>query len=679
MVLEPGEIAVRGNIIDIYSPNHSHPVRIEYFGDDIERMATFDITNQRVLNTIETTVIHKGKRSGKLPGFIAENAPVDAKLITDFKEGDFVVHEDYGIGVYKGLKHLTFGDKEGDYVFLSYKGEDKLYVPMEQVHLLHKYSGGNLSPKVNYLHDGSWNRIKKAASRALKELAETIYSTIKLRQKEDGFSFLDDSENQINFEQDCGFELTEDQEKAITAIKQDMESSKPMDRLVCGDVGFGKTELIMRAGFKACENLKQVAVLVPTTILAEQHSKNFTERFEKYGFRVACLSRLRPAKEQKKVIEDLASHKIDVIVGTHSLLQKRVKFKDLGLLVVDEEQRFGVTHKERIKSLKVNVDILTTSATPIPRTLYMALTGARDFSILQTPPPGRKPIRTTVTTYSKKNIKDAIGAELKRGGQVYYLYNRVETIQEKAAELKKIVPKARIAIIHGQMTAKQMDTIMTDFYRHETDILVCTTIIENGLDISNVNTIIIDRAEHLGLSQIHQIRGRVGRTHRQGFAYVMYSNESGLSEKSKKRLRAIKEYVALGSGYNLAMKDLEIRGAGTLLGEKQSGHMTAIGFELYCKLLEQTVGAAREKGGGATVSVPEESARTPYQLKPTIKAYIPSDYVENPRERLAIYRRINECRFQVQLDELTIEMEDRYGHAPKIVTVLLHSIRKQLR
>ena len=678
MVLEIGDIAVRGDIIDVFSTNHSHPVRIEYFGDEIERMGTFDISTQRLLNPIESTTIHKAKRDGKTPQFIFDNTPADAKLITDFKQGDYVVHEDYGIGRYEGLMHLTFGEKEGDYVYLKYKEQDKLYVPIEQVHLLHKYSGGSLTPKINHLHDGSWNRIKTAARRALKELAEAIYNTIKLRQEEDGFSFMEDSENQINFEEDCGFKLTEDQETAIVAIKADMESKKPMDRLICGDVGFGKTELIMRSAFKACENLKQVAVLVPTTILAEQHAKTFEARFAKYGFKVGCLSRLRPEKEQRQVIADLASHKIDVIIGTHSILQKRVKFKDLGLLVVDEEQRFGVTHKERIKSMKVNVDILTTSATPIPRTLYMALTGARDFSILQTAPPGRKPIRTTVAAYSKPHVKNAIQAELKRKGQVYYLYNRVETIQDKAAQLQKIVPKARIAIVHGQMNAKKMETIMADFYMGKTDILVCTTIIENGLDISNVNTIIIDRAEHLGLSQIHQIRGRVGRTDRQGFAHVLYSTEEGLSENSKKRLRAIKEYVALGSGYNLAMKDLEIRGAGTLLGEKQSGHMTAIGFELYCKLLEQTVTTAKVKGGAGSASVPEGSMRAPYQLKPSIKAYIPSDYVENPSERLAIYRRINECRFQVQLDDIIYEMNDRYGDAPKIVTVLLNTIRKQL-
>jgi transcription-repair coupling factor (superfamily II helicase) len=675
MVLEPGEMAVRGNIVDVYADTHSHPVRLEYFGDDVERMVSFEVTTQKSLSPLNKTVIGSAKRVAKHKSFISELEHADTSLISDIKAGDFVVHEDYGIGRYEGLKHLTFGTREGDYLFLRYKGEDKLYVPIEQVHLIHRYCGADMSPRINHLHDGSWNRIKTAAKRSLKELADTIYKTIKLRQKEDGFCFMEDTETQIELENDFGFKLTPDQATAIEAIKGDMESKKPMDRLICGDVGFGKTELILRASFKACENLKQVAVLVPTTVLAEQHAKTFRKRLGKYGYNVQAISRLKSPREQRQVLADLKSHKLDVIVGTHRLLQPSVKFKDLGLLVVDEEQRFGVTHKEKIKNLKVNLDILTTTATPIPRTLYMALTGARDFSILATPPPGRRPIRTTVAAYDKKVIKDAIQSELKRNGQVYYLYNRVETIDEKAAEIHRLIPSARIAIVHGQMNAHKMDDIMTEFYEQKIDILVCTTIIENGLDIANVNTVIIDRAEHLGLSQIHQIRGRVGRSDRQGFAYVLYTSDANLSENSKKRLQAIKEFVALGSGYNLAMKDLEIRGAGTLLGEKQSGNMTAIGFELYCKLLEETVDATKRR---LNQSAPKP-AQIHYQLTGGIKAYIPSSYVENPDERLALYKRIKNAQFQHQLDEITWDLEDRYGPAPKLVSVLLSVIRRQLK
>lgn len=586
MVLEKGEFAIRGNLIDIYSPQQSHPLRIEYFGDEIERINSFDPLTQTPLSTIKSTQIVRADAKAKANFKFTDNTDPQETL-ADINPEDYVVHEDFGIGIYKGLEHKKFGSREGDYALIAYKGKDKLYVPIDQLPLIHRYTGSE-NPKINHLHDGTWKRIKKNAHRAINELVEEVYFNMKERAEKPGYSFLPDTEAQIDFESRFPHQETQDQLNAIEEIKRDMESSKPMDRLICGDVGFGKTELILRAAFKACENLKQVAVIAPTTILALQHYNTFQDRFSDFPYKIALLTRFQSNAEKKTVLNGLKNETINIVIGTHRLLAADVIFNDLGLLLIDEEQRFGVTHKEKIKRIKQNVDILTTSATPIPRTLYMALTGTKDLSRLSTPPQSRKPIKSIIEEISPELIEAAITRERERNGQLYYLYNRVEGILKKAAEIKKIAPNLKVAVAHGQMKGKELNQIMTDFYHHKTDLLLSTTIIENGLDIPNVNSIIIENAHRLGLSQLHQIRGRVGRSDIQAYAYLLTNNEIK-TETAEKRLAAIGEHSSLGAGYNLAMKDLEIRGAGTLLGERQHGTMTSIGFDLYCQLLNKTL------------------------------------------------------------------------------------------
>ncbi len=668
MVLEPGEVSVRGSIVDVFSPNHSHPIRLEYDGDAFDRFGTFDLTTQSFISPLKNSVLHPYKKDENAHFISSDYDGVDMSLISTIREDDYVVHENYGIGIYAGLHHMRFGKREGEYALLRYKGKDKLYVPLEQVHLLHRYSAGDTKPRVNSLHDGSWKRTKQSAKRVVRELAEEIYTVVKERHAQKGFQFQEDTESQILFEKAFPFKETEDQLRVVEEIKRDMEKPIPMDRVVCGDVGFGKTELMLRAAFKAVENYKQVAILVPTTILADQHYRTFKARFDPFGYKVGVLSRFQTPAQLKKTLKALQEEKVSVVIGTHRLLQKDVQFNDLGLLIVDEEQRFGVGHKEKIKQIKINVDVLSISATPIPRTLYMALTGARQFSTLKTPPHTRKPILTTITEYQPNLVKKVIMAELKRGGQVYYLYNRVDTIAHKLATLQDLLPKKRFALIHGRLSAKQIDHHMQAFKDKKIDVLVSTSIIENGLDIPSVNTIVIDKAELLGLSQIHQIKGRVGRSTVQGYAYLLYQQESLLTDKAKKRFQAIKEYVTLGAGYQLAMKDLEIRGAGTLLGDRQHGHMTAVGFELYCKLLEDAV----KKDDKV------EAQRPAIMINPELNAFIPETYVENPRERLALYKRIMTMRQKHQIEELLWELRDRYGDCPDIVETLLLAVKAQL-
>ncbi|MBT5855640.1 transcription-repair coupling factor [bacterium] len=670
MVMEQGEYAVRGSIIDIFPVNHTSPVRLDYLGNDLERLNTFNIATQKSLDAVKSVKLESARDSSKYSVLERQKETIDKSVISDIQIGDYVVHEDYGIGIFKGLEKRQFGDREGEYVFIEYRATDKLYVPLEQIHLLHRYSGGDSKAKVNALYDGSWQRIKQKTKKALRELAVEVYEMIKKRQAVKGTAFTEDSEYQLDFDNAAGFELTLHQAEAWEAIKGNMEADTPMDRLICGDVGFGKTELLMRAAFKAVESQKQVAILVPTTILAEQHLRTFRKRFDPYPYRIEGMSRLKSDSQCRTIIKDIKTQKVDIVIGTHKLLQKSIEYADLGLLMVDEEQRFGVSHKERIKQIKANVDVLTTTATPIPRTLYMALTGAKEFSVLKTPPPNRKPIQTIVAERHEDLIKEAINQEFDRNGQIYYLYNVVRGLPAKEKEIKRLFPNARIGIAHGQMTPEALDTVMVAFYKHEIDILLCTTIIENGLDISNVNTVIIDRAEYLGLSQIHQIRGRVGRSSKQAYAYVFYSNEQALSEKAQKRLQAVKEAVTLGAGYQLAMKDLEIRGAGTLLGEKQHGHMTAIGFDLYCKLLEESVLRVKHEG--------RPPRKPSILINASLKAYIPESYIENPRERLAMYQRLTSLETKDQSEDLLWELRDRYGEPPLIVTNLLKAIIAQL-
>lgn len=668
MVLEKGEFAVRGNIVDIYASNHSHPIRIEYGLDKIERLNAFMCHNQRSLSALNHTEILAADTTPSDFIAVPESQP-DSNVLSEFKVGDAVVHEDYGIGIYKGLTRLQLKTYEGEYMSIQYKNNDKLYVPIDKLHLLHRYSDNATAPVINRLHDGLWQRTKKRAKKATELVAADVYFLYKLRQTQRGFSCEEDTLWQIELERDFEYQETKDQLRVLTEVKKDMQAEKPMDRLICGDVGYGKTEVLIRAAFKALENNKQVAVLVPTTILAEQHFRVFSNRLEKFPYRVAVLSRFKKRSEQLQIIEEIKCHKIDLVIGTHRLLQADIGFADLGLLVIDEEQRFGVSHKERIKKLKTNVDVLSVSATPIPRTLYMALTGARDFSNIETPPENRKPVLTCVAAYSDEIVKKAIASEVTRGGQVFYVYNTVAKMPQKRQQLQHLMPNIRFAFAHGQMRPEALEDVMKSFLDHKCDVLLCSTIIENGMDITSANTIILDSVEHFGLSQIHQLRGRVGRSEVQAYAYLLHTPGAELTGNARERLQAIREYTVLGAGYHLAMRDLEIRGAGTLLGKKQHGHVTEVGFELYCKLLEESVHEARY-------------GRKPIMehilINPEVKAYIPDDYIADMRERLAIYKRLMALEQAFELEILIQELEDRYGALPMVVTEFFHSIKKQL-
>ncbi len=672
LVMEPGDFAVRGSIIDIFPHNHSHPIRIEFDGEDtIERLVSFHIHSQRALSPLFLTEIARHTPLTEQTFVSNQNEDIlDDHLLSDMSPGDYVVHEDYGVGRFVSLTRLKFGDRESEFLFIQYRGEDKLYVPLDQLHLLHHFSGPDTAPSLNSLTDGAWKKTKAKVKKETEVLASDIYLLYKLRSEKQGFSFKPDTNHQAIFENQFEHQPTVDQVQAVTDIKADMESLKPMDRVLCGDVGYGKTEVLIRAAFKACENKKQVAVLVPTTILAHQHFQTFMKRFKAFPYKIEVLSRFKSVSDQKKIIQNLKEHKTDIVIGTHRLIQKDIQFADAGLLIIDEEQRFGVADKEKIKHMFPNIDVISVSATPIPRTLYMALTGARDFSTIVTPPRSKKPVFTKIAEHHDDKIKAAIESELQTGGQVYYISNNVQQMVRKCHQLKKLVPQARIGFAHGQMTESALEQTMLSFLNHELDVLLCSTIVENGLDFKNVNTILIEDADQFGLSQIHQLRGRVGRSDKQGYAYLFYRSAETLSEKGFKRLQAIKEYSALGSGYKLAMKDLEIRGAGSLLGKKQHGHITAIGFELYCKLLSDSV--HRKKGEKTTLQ------KSPLQVKPHMQSFIPDDYVEDPRERLALYQRLSQLKYRYEMDDLEDELSDRYGTISPVLKSFLEIIRQEL-
>ena len=586
--------------------------------------------------------------------------------LTDFRDlnvGDYVVHITHGIGKYLGIESLEVAGHIKDYFALMYAGGDKLYVPTNQVELIQKYVGNDdTPPKLNKLGGSEWNKIKKKAKDSIKQMAEELINLYAARESVEGFAFSPDSPWQKEFQDMFPYEETPDQLAAIEEVKRDMESSKPMDRLLCGDVGYGKTEVAMRAAFKAVMDSKQVAVLVPTTILAEQHYHTFSERFKPFPVKIESISRFKSPTEQKQILRKLKTGEIDIIIGTHRLLQKDVKFKDLGLLIIDEEQRFGVSHKERIKQLKKNIDVLTLTATPIPRTLHMAMSGLRDMSIIETPPEDRFPIQTYVVEYNESLIRDAIMRELSRGGQVYYVYNRVQSIHEEAQKLKQLVPEARIAVAHGQMNEDELEEIMLGFYDHDYDVLVCTTIIESGLDIPNANTLIVTSADRLGLSQLYQLRGRVGRSNRQAFAYLTYKKDKVLSEAAEKRLSAIREFTEFGSGFKIALKDLEIRGAGNILGAEQHGHMMAIGYDLYTKLL---AAAIKELKGEKE----EEEIRPTLEFD--VNAYISDEYITNASVKMEIYRKMATAETLGEIDDLEEEIEDRFGDIPEATRNLI--------
>jgi len=579
------------------------------------------------------------------------------ELLSDLKIGDFVVHENYGIGIYQGMQSLELDEVKQEYLLIEYLGEDKLYVPPHMIGLVEKYAGGgDAKPRLSRLGTQEWLRTRGRVKKALRDMTRELLELYAAREKLTGNAFPPDDLWQKELEATFPFEETPDQIRAIIEVKKDMESPQPMDRLVCGDVGYGKTEVAIRAATKAVSAGKQVAVLAPTTILVEQHYNNFKQRFKNLPFIVEMLSRFRGVKEQKTVVKSLAAGAVDVVIGTHRLLSKDINFKDLGLVIIDEEQKFGVAHKEKLKKLKKTVDVLTLTATPIPRTLYFSLSGAREMSMISTPPIDRSPIRTYVTPFSEAVIREAILREMDRGGQIYFVHNFVETITGAASKIKKLVPEARVAIGHGQMDEKKLEKTMLDFLERKYDVLVCTSIIESGLDIPNVNTILIDHADRFGLSQLYQIRGRVGRSAARAYAYLFYHPARSMTDQAVERLKAIQEFTALGSGYKLAMRDLEIRGSGNLLGAEQSGHIYEVGFDLYVELLEEAVRELK----GEPITPHREII---FDLK--VEAYIPESYITDEKQRIAIYRRMNNLRSRSDIEDLRKELVDRFGKTPE--------------
>ena len=591
--------------------------------------------------------------------------------IDELRTGDYVVHYKHGIGQFIELRTIKMDGERREYLCLQYSGSDTLFVPVDQVHLLSRYRGaGDVKPKLNKMGGMEWTKVKKKVEKSIQAIAKELVSLYAARAKAKGHSFAHDTPWQIEMEEAFPYTETPDQWEAIQASKQDMESDKPMDRLICGDVGFGKTEVALRIIFKAVLSGKQVAFLVPTTVLAQQHFNTLIERFQAYPVRMGLLSRFRTAKEQKEVLGRLSLGECDILVGTHRLLQKDVRFKDLGLVVIDEEHRFGVAHKEKLKHLRNNVDVLTLSATPIPRTLYMAISGVREMSLIKTPPTNRSPVKTFVGPYNPAQIRMAIMQEIDRGGQVYFVHNRVQSIHQVASHLNDLVPEAKVVVAHGQMAENELETAMLDFAQRQFDILLCTTIIESGLDLPNVNTMIVDRADRFGLAQLYQIRGRVGRSNIQAYCYCYYDPERQLTQDAQDRLRCIREFTALGSGYQVAMRDMEIRGVGNILGETQHGHMIAVGFDMYCQMLEQGIEALKE---GKVVEEKESSI-----IDLNVTALIPENWVGDRNVKLTEYKRLASLDSEVALDIIQAEWRDRFGDIPQPTQTLIKLVQLRL-
>jgi transcription-repair coupling factor (superfamily II helicase) len=590
------------------------------------------------------------------------------KSFGDLKEDDFIVHTDFGIGIYRGLKKITVGKTENDFLIIEYLDGDKLYIPVNSLEKIQRYLGPDgYVPKIDKMGGTSWEAIKEKVKKSVREYAEELVAIYAAREALERKSFAPPDRIYEEFCSTFEFEETPDQNKAIEDIHMDMDDSKPMDRLICGDAGFGKTEVAIRSAFRAVMDGKQVAVLVPTTILAEQHYQTFSRRFRDFPVRVEVLNRFKSSAEQKKIIEEMKNQKVDIVVGTHRLLQKDVEFKDLGLVIIDEEQRFGVAHKEKLKKMRTLVDVLTLSATPIPRTLHLSLVGIRDLSIINTPPEDRVSIKTYVLEFDEDAIKAAIEKELARQGQVFFLHDRVRSIYSIARMVQRLVPQAKVGIVHGQMKPAEIEKAMTSFIRHECEVLVCTTIIGSGLDIPAANTIIINRAEKFGLAQLYQIRGRVGRSSQEAFAYLLLPRGAMLSREAMKRLQVIKEFSEPGSGFRIAYNDLEIRGGGNLLGISQSGHISAVGYELYTELMERTVREIKGEEVGEEESLPE--------IQMGISAFIPEEYVQDVHQRLVLYKRISLAGNDEEINQIKSELQDCYGNLPQSVNNLLEVIR----
>lgn len=617
-----------------------------------------------------------GEAKRRLPSRVQSRKGIGKiKSFAELKPGDYVVHVNHGIGVYKGIKQLEIQGHIKDYLELVYDSDDKLYVPVEQLDMVQKYIGSEgKQPRINKLGSDQWIKAKNKVKKSIQEIAEDLVKLYAIRSTVKGYVYSRDTVWQRQFEDEFPYDETPDQLTAIEDIKKDMECDKPMDRLLCGDVGYGKTEVAIRAAFKAVMDGKQVAFLVPTTILAQQHYNNMVRRFSDFPVKVDMISRFRTPAQQKKTIQAVKEGSVDILIGTHRILQKDVQFKDLGVLIIDEEQRFGVTHKEKIKELKKNVDVLTLSATPIPRTLHMSLTGVRDISVIETPPEERYPIQTYVVEYNDQLIRDAILRELNRGGQVYFVHNRVEDIQEMASYVSKLVPEARVSVAHGQMGERELENVIVEFMKGESDILVSTTIIETGMDIQNVNTMIIYDADKFGLSQLYQLRGRVGRTNRIAYCYLTYRKDKVLTEVAEKRLRAIKDFTELGSGFKIALKDLEIRGAGNMMGAAQHGHMAAVGYDLYCRMLEDMVKIIKGE-------IKNEPVETTVEIK--LDAYIPEAYISDESQKIEVYKKIAAIGSKEDMQEIEDELIDRFSDIPPSVQNLIQiayirSIAKKL-
>ncbi|MBN2051669.1 MAG: transcription-repair coupling factor [Spirochaetales bacterium] len=664
---EISAVASAGYDIYVFTESEQQGFRIEHLLKDLKlTIIPADISGGFSLPDLKILVVHQREifgRKKRRPESVKKAKTAVIDTFVELSPGDYIVHVNYGIGRYLGIERITSLNTERDYIKLLYGGEENVFIPIEQVNLIQRYIGNEgSSPRLDILGGKSWANRKERVKKSVEDLADRLIRLYSLRKESTGYAFPEDTDWQIEFEAAFPYEETEDQLRSIEEVKRDMEAPVPMDRLICGDVGYGKTEVAMRAVFKAVTGGKQAAVLAPTTILAEQHLENFRNRFTGYPVRVEMLSRFVLPREQKTVIRDLENGQVDLIIGTHRILQKDVRFKNLGLLIIDEEQRFGVKDKERLKELKTNVDCLTLSATPIPRTLHMSLLNIRDMSLITTPPSNRRPIETHIGEFDEQVIRNAILKEAGRGGQIYYLHNRIETLDRIAVFLKTLVPEVLVETAHGKMSSVEIEDVMHRFIHGAFQVLVSTTIIENGIDIPNVNTIIIDRADMYGISQLYQLRGRVGRSDRAARAYLFYPEQRALSELAMKRLEIISDYTELGSGFKIALKDLEIRGAGNLLGRQQHGDILSVGFDMYVRLLEQAV---RERK--------ETDAEPPFEvfLDLDYSGYIPDSYIRESTEKMDVYKKIASVETEEELSALSWEIEDRFGPLPEEVQSLL--------
>ena len=633
----------------------------------------FELSSSRLVIITEGEMFsQKQRRARRLDNNKLDNAE-RIKSYTELKVGDYVVHQNHGIGKYVGIGTLEIAGIHRDYLHIMYAGGDKLSVPIEQVDMIQKYVGSEeRDPKINKLGGSEWTKAKNKAKASVQDIADDLIKLYAQRQAAPGYAFGVDTSYQQEFEAMFPYDETRDQLRAIEEIKRDMEKQRPMDRLLCGDVGYGKTEVAIRAAFKAAMDSKQVAVLVPTTILAQQHYETFRERFADYPINVQVLSRFRSRKEQNETIKGLKNGSVDVVIGTHRLLSQDIKFNSLGLLIVDEEQRFGVSHKEKLKKLKSNVDVLTLTATPIPRTLHMSMLGVRDLSVIETPPENRFPVQTYVVEYSPALVRESIERELARGGQVYYLYNRVQGIYQMAEQINALVPDARVAVGHGQMSEQELEKTILDFLDGEYDVLVSTSIIETGVDIPNVNTLIVHDADKMGLSQLYQLRGRVGRSNRIAYAYFTYQRDKVLTEVAEKRLQSIKEFTELGSGFKIAMRDLSIRGAGNLLGAEQHGFIASVGFDMYSQMLADEIAKRKAEMGGEEVAEEKESVTL---IDVSVDAYLPSEYIYDSIQKIEIYKKAATIRTIEESDDLIDELVDRFGDLPQSVSNLMSVAR----